>query len=64
MERFMKKALLPLFVLSALAVYYELSQPEPNMLVMIPGILLFVFCLIWLNARIPPKKDNEDGEVQ
>jgi type III secretory pathway component EscR len=58
----MNKWLLPLLLVSAGVALYEQSLPNPNYYLMGVAVVLFVFCMAKLNAKIPSKKENHEDE--
>lgn len=60
----MKKFLIPAVIVAAIVLLYEQSKAVPNTYISIACIVVFMFLLFKLNARIPHKnhnpKDSED----
>jgi hypothetical protein len=55
---FMKKFLIPAVVIAAIILLYEQSQDAPNVYISAASIVVFMFFLFKLNARIPHKDNN------
>lgn len=65
MNRILKKALIPILLVTAFFAFYEESKPRPNVYVMSGCIVVFMMGMMWLSAQIPSKeKEKEDGEIQ
>ena len=60
----MKKLLIPAVIIAAIVLLYEQSKAVPNIYISVGSIVVFMFLLYKLNARIPHKnhnpKDSED----
>lgn len=54
----MKKLLIPAVIIAAVFLLYEQSKATPNIYLSVASIVVFMFLLYKLNARIPHKKDN------
>jgi len=61
----MKKNLFLLLIFAAaFAALYEQSKPQPNVIVMVMAIVIFMLGLMQLMSKIPDKKqDREEDEV-
>ena len=62
----MKKLLIPAVIIAAVVLLYEQSKSVPNIYVSVGSIVVFMFLLYKLNARIPHKNNNskERDDVQ
>jgi FtsH-binding integral membrane protein len=54
----MRKLLIPAVIIAAIILIYYQSTGEPNMYISIVLIIIFMFLLYKLNARIPHKNDT------
>ncbi|CAM4117246.1 hypothetical protein FLAN108750_11265 [Flavobacterium antarcticum] len=54
----MKKLLIPAVIVAAIVLLYEQSQAVPNVYISAGSIVVFMFLLYKLNARIPHKNNN------
>ena len=59
----MKKILYPVLFIAAGLIVYEQSQPKPDIYVTVIAVITLMLGLMRLNARIPSKNHNSDGEV-
>lgn len=57
----MKKFLIPAVIIAAIVLLYEQSQEIPNIYLKVGSIVVFMFLLYKLNARIPHKNNNTDN---
>lgn len=57
---FMKKFLIPAVIIVAIVLLYEQNQEIPNIYLKVGSIVVFMFLLYKLNARIPHKNNNTD----
>ena len=55
----MKKLLIPILILTALALGYEQSKDHPNVYISAGSFGVFMFLLYQLNTRIPHKNTND-----
>ena len=61
----MKKLLIPLLIVAGFVLFYEQSKDKPNLYITIGAIIVFMFGLMQLNARIPHKNhDKDSNDVQ
>ncbi|WP_396177236.1 hypothetical protein [Flavobacterium sp.] len=54
----MKKLLIPVLLIAAAFLLYEQSKETPNVYLTALSIVVFMFLLFKLNARIPHKNSN------
>ena len=54
----MKKLLIPAVIVAAIVLLYEQSQSVTNVYISAGSIVVFMFLLYKLNARIPHKNNN------
>jgi FtsH-binding integral membrane protein len=58
----MKKILIPAVLIAAIVLLYEQSKATPNLYISAGSIVVFMFLLFKLNARIPHKNnDSKDS---
>ncbi len=62
----MKKFLIPAVIIAAIVLLYEQSKAVPNIYISVASIVVFMFLLYRLNARIPHKNTNpkDSDDVQ
>ncbi len=61
----MKKFLIPILIISGFFAFYEQSKPEPNIMITVAAIVVFMFGLFQLNSKIPSKnQENDTDDVQ
>jgi len=56
----MKKLLIPIMTIAIFIAFYEQNSPNPIVIITIICMAIFMFGLMKLSAKIPPK--NEDDE--
>lgn len=60
----MKKLAVPLIIIAIIIGIYEYSKEQPNIFVICIVIVLFMFGMMQLNAKIPSKfSDEEQNET-
>ena len=59
----MKKLALPFIIVAIIIGVYEYSKEKPNMYVVIVVIILFMFGLFQLNAKIPSKFGDDEENI-
>lgn len=62
----MKKLLIPAVIIAAIALLYEQSKASPNVYISAGSLVVFMFLLYKLNARIPHKNNDskDSNDVQ
>lgn len=61
----MKKLLIPILIVSAGVAFYEQSKEHPNLYITLAAIIVFIYSMMRLSAKIPSKNtENEDDNVQ
>ncbi len=58
----MKKILIPIFIIVAAVLAFELCKEEPNLYIKTGGIAVLMFVLYRLNAKVPSKFNKEESE--
>jgi len=59
----MKKFMVPIMILAILTALYEQSKSQPNIYIIIGAILIFMYGMMRLSAKIPGRKDKKDDDV-
>ena len=60
----MKKIYVPIMALAGVFALYEQSKPHPNVYIMILAIIIFMYGMMRLTAKVPSKnQDNSDDDV-
>lgn len=60
----MKKILIPVMTIAIILALYEQSKPDKNIWIMIVAIVVFMFGLMRLSAKLPSKnQDKNEGDV-
>ena len=58
----MKKTLIPIMIVAIIIAFYEQSKPEKNIYIIVVAIVIFMFGMMRLSAKIPSK--NQEKEEQ
>ena len=58
----MKKFLVPLMFVAIIAGLYEQSKDKPNVYILCLAVILFMYGMMNLSARIPGKNQKEEQE--
>ena len=56
----MKKILIPVLFIAGFFLVYEQSKEKPNVYIIAAAIVVFMFGLMKLNAKIPHKNNDKD----
>ena len=60
----MKKIVLPLMIIAIIVAFYEQSLDKKNVYIQVISIVIFMFGMMKLSAKIPSKnQDKEDENV-
>ncbi len=60
----MRKILIPLMIVSMFVAFYEQSKVQPNLLITVFCVIIFIIGMIQLSSKIPSKnQDDDDAEV-
>jgi hypothetical protein len=60
----MKKLLIPMMIVAFIIAFYEQSKSEKNIYIIIIAIVIFMFGMMRLSAKIPSKnQEKEDKNV-
>jgi|LakMenE18May11ns_1017448.scaffolds.fasta_scaffold8065234_1 hypothetical protein len=60
----MRKILIPLMIVSMFVAFYEQSKEQPNLLITVLCVIIFIIGMIQLSSKIPSKnQDDDDAEV-
>ncbi|HLA57015.1 MAG TPA: hypothetical protein VK623_13000 [Flavobacterium sp.] len=61
----MKKLLIPIMAIAIFVAFYEQENAHPNVYITIVAIVVFMFGMLRLSAKIPSKnQDKEEDNVQ
>lgn len=61
----MKKVYVPIMALAGVFALYEQSKPQPNIYIMIAAIIIFMYGMMRLTAKVPSKnEDNSNDDVR
>ena len=61
---FMKKVLIPILIVAAIAIIYQKNLAVPNVYIICGGAVIFMFAMMKLSSKIPSKeKKNQDYDV-
>ncbi len=60
----MKKILIPLMIVSMFVAFYEQNKAQPNLLITVFCVIIFIVGMIQLSSKLPSKnQDDHDAEV-
>jgi hypothetical protein len=58
----MKKLLLPIMCIAIFFAFYEQTKPNPNIIITVIAIAVFMFGMMKLMTKVPSKKpEDKDG---
>lgn len=58
----MKKLLIPMIIVAIIIAFYEQSKSEKNIYIIIIAIVIFMFGMMRLSAKIPSKNQEKEDE--
>lgn len=58
----MKKILLPIMIIAIIIAFYEQSLEKKNIYVQVISILIFMFGMMKLSAKVPSKNQDKDDD--
>lgn len=58
----MKKLLIPMMFVAIIIAFYEQSKSEKNIYIIIIAIVIFMFGMMRLSAKIPSKNQEKEDE--
>jgi hypothetical protein len=58
----MKKFLIPIMGMAIIVALYEQSKARPNVYITIVGIVVFMFGMMRLSAKVPSKNSEKDKD--
>jgi hypothetical protein len=58
----MKKILIPIMVIAIILALYEQSKAEPNIYITVAGIVVFMFGMMRLSAKVPSKNSEKEED--
>ena len=59
----MKKLLLPILIISIYFAFSEQQKPHPNLFVMIPSIVIFIYAMSQLMSKVPSKNPEDKNGI-
>lgn len=60
----MKKILIPLMIVSMFVAFYEQNKAQPNLLITVFCVVIFIAGMMQLSSKLPGKnQDDHDAEV-
>jgi hypothetical protein len=58
----MRKLMIPIIIIALLLAIYEQSKEHPNVFITAAAVLVFMFGIMRLSAKIPGRKSKEDDD--
>jgi hypothetical protein len=58
----MKKVLLPIMIIAILVAFYEQSLEKKNVYIQVISIVVFMFGMMKLSAKVPSKNQEKEEE--
>lgn len=58
----MKKLLIPIIIIAIIVALYEQSKADKNIWVMIVAVVIFMFGMMRLSAKIPSKNQDKNED--
>jgi flagellar basal body-associated protein FliL len=58
----MKKLLIPMMIIAIIIAFYEQSKSDKNIYIIIIAIVIFMFGMMRLSAKIPSKNQEKEEE--
>ncbi len=58
----MKKLLIPILLIAFFVAFWNQNSEKPNLYITIIAVLIFMFGMMKLSAKVPPKDDKNDSE--
>ena len=58
----MKNILIPLMIVAIFIAFNEQNKPNPNVIITVIMVVIFMFGMMKLSAKIPPKDNENDSE--
>jgi len=59
----MKKILIPVLALAAFLAFNEQNKPKPNVYITVGAVVVFMFGMMKISSKIPPKDDQNDNNT-
>ena len=59
----MKKLLIPIIIIGFYFAYQEQNKPQPNMYITIGAVVVFMFGMMKLMAKVPSKKPEDKNGI-
>lgn len=57
----MKKILIPILLIAFFIAFWNQNSEQPNLYITIISVLLFMYGMMKLSAKVPPKDDENDS---
>ncbi len=57
----MKKILIPILLIAFFVAFWNQNNEKPNLYITIISVLIFMFGMMKLSAKVPPKDDENDS---
>lgn len=57
----MKKILIPILIVAFFVAFWNQNNEQPNLYITIISVLVFMFGMMKLSAKVPPKNDEHDN---
>lgn len=58
----MKKLYIPIMIIAGGAALYEQSKAVPNIYIMVGALIIFMYGMMRLTAKVPSKNPDNSGE--
>jgi membrane protein insertase Oxa1/YidC/SpoIIIJ len=59
----MKKFIILVLIIAIFIAFYEQNSPKPNVIITIICMAIFMFGLMKLSAKIPPKDKDDEHKI-
>ncbi|WP_298393107.1 hypothetical protein [Flavobacterium sp.] len=57
----MKKILIPILIVAFFVAFWNQNNEQPNLYITIISVIVFMFGMMKLSAKVPPKNDDNDN---
>lgn len=58
----MKKFILPILIVAFFVAFWNQNSEKPNLFITIISVLVFMFGMMKLSEKVPPKNDDSDDK--
>jgi uncharacterized membrane protein len=58
----MKKLLIPIMIVAFLVAFYNQKNDKPSVIITVIAVVIFMFGMMKLSAKIPSKNQDEEDE--